>query len=80
MKYTMWIMSSKRTVEADTPEDALCISLLKTLSSAPVAFYDSEHPESMKRPYDAEKVDAVLSNMWQEKMLAWIKSFTIISN
>lgn len=79
MKYTMWIMSNKRTVEADTPEDALCISLLKTLSSAPVAFYEWTHPESMKRPYDVKQVDEVLSNMWQDKIVAWIKSFTIVS-
>lgn len=66
-------MSSLIELEADTKDEAICVSMLYFQSNAPIAVYDCEEESTLTFPYQAEKIDKILSWMW-EKLRTSFKS------
>lgn len=63
--YKTWIMSSLIEIDADSKDEAICVSMLYFRSQAPIAVYDCDEVSNLKFPYDASEVDKVLWWMWE---------------
>jgi len=59
-------MSSVIELQADSKDEAICISMLYFNSQAPIPVYDCDELSNLKFPYDSDEVDKVLSWMWKK--------------
>ena len=58
-------MSNVIEIEAEDIDEAICVSMLYFQTQAPIAVYDTEEKASLSFPYNVEKVDEILSNIWE---------------
>lgn len=64
--YKTGIMSSLIELQADSKDEAICVSMIYFNSQVPIAVYDCDEVSSLKFPYDANEIDKILSWMWEK--------------